>query len=293
MKYKRLYIIGNGFDLHYGIKSSYKDYLEYLEGVDSGLFDLLLTLFPASLWKDFESSLGDLAPGSLNEDCFCLIVHDDESDFAWERESASWNYHYAAMKKELDVARIESSFREWVAQIDISRVKPDSVISDSEGTLYLTFNYTRTLEDCFGIDPHRILHIHGEVGDDRLIFGHAPIVDKKIMRPQQYYEQDMLEDLRSLFIDRTEKPVVPMLLQNYTWFESLRNVEEVVVSGFSFSPVDLPYIRRVKSCVKPDSEWKVFVRNDATLINIPVVGSAEALRYPCSPFFMSRIFYSR
>ncbi|WP_443812863.1 AbiH family protein, partial [Collinsella sp.] len=24
---ERLYIIGNGFDLHYGIKSSYKDFL--------------------------------------------------------------------------------------------------------------------------------------------------------------------------------------------------------------------------------------------------------------------------
>lgn len=278
--YSRLYIIGNGFDLHYGIRSSYKDFLNYLEENESELFDLLFNLFPASLWKNFESALGELRPGALDTNLFGLIVRDGDSDYAWERESASLNYHFFAMKKELDIVRINSAFRKWVEQIDISVAKVDSTINDTKDTCYLTFNYTRTLEDRFGIDKSRVLHIHGEVGDDLLIVGHAHVEDKGILPPQQYYEQDMLEELRSRFIDQTEKPVSAIIAMNSEWFESLRNVEEVIVSGFSFSDVDLPYIRQVVSHIRPSAKWRVFERRDVSTVVKPVLGEVEAICYP-------------
>ena len=94
-----LYIIGNGFDLHYGIKSSYLDYLAYLNEHDSALSGLLEEVCPGDIWKNFESALGALAPGSLFTNTFNLIIPDSDSEYEWEQRSASWNYHLQAMEK--------------------------------------------------------------------------------------------------------------------------------------------------------------------------------------------------
>ena len=42
---KSLYIIGNGFDIHHGIKSRYSDYREWLKEYDFDLYDKLCRLY--------------------------------------------------------------------------------------------------------------------------------------------------------------------------------------------------------------------------------------------------------
>lgn len=279
MNFTHLYIIGNGFDLHYGVKSSYGDFLRYLEKRDENLYDLFFQLFPAEIWENFEGALGLLKPGSLNQDVFGLIERDDESDFSWERESASYNYHLSAMEEELDMEKINAVFSEWASQIDISGVVPDSVIRDSTDTLYMTFNYTLTLETVFGVDPDRILHIHGKIGDPRLVIGHAPVKESRLP-PQQYYEQDELEELRLRFTSWTEKPVQAIIGEHEHWFEALSSVEDVTVSGFSFSNVDLPYIQRVIECISPDAKWFVCKRPSDPPADVPMVGKVRTIPYP-------------
>ena len=55
---ERLYIIGNGFDLHHGLKSRYWDFKLYLENKDKDLLEKLEEYFSSdSLWSDFEGTL--------------------------------------------------------------------------------------------------------------------------------------------------------------------------------------------------------------------------------------------
>lgn len=276
---ERLYIIGNGFDLHYGIKSSYKDFLSYLETNDPLLAEVLFEICSGELWRNFEEALGSLSPGCLFSNIFNLIGSDDEGDFEWERQSASWNYHYQAMRKEVDVGKLSKVFRSWIQQIDTSAAHSDGVIVDTDDTRYLTFNYTMTLEERLGIDPRKILHIHGSAEDEQLIFGHSGALSAEPLAPQAFYEQDMLEELRIKFIHQTKKPVHLILANSLSWLKTLSTVHEIIVAGFSFSPVDLPYIREINSrCA--NASWSEFSQNPDAGSKNPIVAQTKVIPYP-------------
>lgn len=54
------YVLGNGFDLHNGLKTSYKDFYNYLETVvneNNGIFNEISS--NPELWSDFEDQLGN------------------------------------------------------------------------------------------------------------------------------------------------------------------------------------------------------------------------------------------
>lgn len=57
MSYRKLYIIGNGFDLHYGIKISSRDYFHFLNKNDESFYVPLETVSTGDLWRDFEDAL--------------------------------------------------------------------------------------------------------------------------------------------------------------------------------------------------------------------------------------------
>ena len=60
MNKRSLYIIGNGFDIHHGIKSRYSDFRDYLRKIDNSLYDLITEYIPISDdWSDLEQSLAD------------------------------------------------------------------------------------------------------------------------------------------------------------------------------------------------------------------------------------------
>lgn len=53
-----LYIIGNGFDLHHGVASSYASFCKWLKKHDFELYDLYETVCSYdALWSDFETSM--------------------------------------------------------------------------------------------------------------------------------------------------------------------------------------------------------------------------------------------
>ena len=54
----KLYIIGNGFDIHHKIKSKYSDFKNYVKEQDRNLFEALEKYFNSDeLWSDFEETL--------------------------------------------------------------------------------------------------------------------------------------------------------------------------------------------------------------------------------------------
>ena len=64
MKYKNLYIIGNGFDQHHNINCSYNNFMEWTKKNDNVFFFKLTHVYDDACkcdwWRDFENSLAQL-----------------------------------------------------------------------------------------------------------------------------------------------------------------------------------------------------------------------------------------
>lgn len=285
MTFKKLYVIGNGFDLHYGIKSRYVDFRAYLESAgNEGFTYAIEEASTIDLWQDFESALGALPRESLLNDFYGLLSqgdHDFEDYF--QQMLAAYDYHLEAVRKDFNSAQLKAYFDQWVNQIDISPAHDDGLIIDDESTLYFTFNYTRTLETVLHVSPNRILHVHGVQGNGNLVIGHEPILDDE--PPEQgiapeFYQEDLIEDARLSFIRETEKPVDHILSKNSSFFDALFDVEEVYVIGFSFGKVDLPYIEKIKQAVSPSCKWFVYCRKPSKSRLFPAIDRVEVLPFP-------------
>ena len=65
MIYKKLYIIGNGFDQHHDIQCSFLNFMEWIKKNDAGLFLTLTHVYNNAWehywWRDFENSLAQLS----------------------------------------------------------------------------------------------------------------------------------------------------------------------------------------------------------------------------------------
>ena len=60
--YKHLYIIGNGFDIFTGLKTSYSDFRKWLENSYIFVYEAMTSVYGADgeWWNDFEKQLGSL-----------------------------------------------------------------------------------------------------------------------------------------------------------------------------------------------------------------------------------------
>ncbi|XQY92378.1 bacteriophage abortive infection AbiH family protein [Metabacillus sp. HB246100] len=160
----KLFICGNGFDLHHGFRTGYIDYRNFLlehEHYSHALraFEEFqyLHLSSTDKWSDLEQSL------TINyEECIDDAIKEyypdlnDDSDSRWYgididlEEQTKYIFDFTGRY-----------FLEWLAQIDFS--DPKGKINLNGSDLYITFNYTSTLEQVYKIAPDNIFHIHGHI----------------------------------------------------------------------------------------------------------------------------------
>lgn len=69
----RLYVIGNGFDIHHGIESKYWDFEKWVKKTykDSSLIGLMDTFFSNNreFWGDIENALGEYDEEEITDFC--------------------------------------------------------------------------------------------------------------------------------------------------------------------------------------------------------------------------------
>lgn len=115
--YKRLYIIGNGFDLHYGLRTSLEEFGAYVRLRDGCLANDLENLFSGNLWGDFEEALRWLSPEDLDGDPFGLFDGINRKSNAFdERVSAARSYQHEAIREVLDWLKIKVLSEDWVSR---------------------------------------------------------------------------------------------------------------------------------------------------------------------------------
>lgn len=254
---KTLYIIGNGFDLHHDIPSSYYDYMHWLKCIYPELAEEIERTFEGanqdSWWSDFECHLAKV---DCAYDISILIYPDFEVDGIQLKGTNSPD-RLAALYK-----AIQKTFTMWVSGLNDSlpAVHPDLHL-DSDAA-FLTFNYTDTLQEVYHIPDSQILHIHGNVRrGEEVIIGHNSTGE---YYPEKQYE--MVDFKNAPFdvakeITAFRKPTTKIIETHRKWFESLKEVEQITVCGFSFSDVDKPYVQEILRSVSKGSKWIIYIHS--------------------------------
>lgn len=259
MKPKRLYIIGNGFDLHHKINSSYKAFEAWLNqtGRLSGLDSVQSHFNCEDFWWSFEENLGKFDFNNFASE----IARDNLPDMMSEHADRTRSDARCEVENILEDWRknIWGSFPNWLAQLN----DPDpatKVFINPSSALFISFNYTLTLETLYNIAPEQIIHIHGKLGDPpkKLLLGHGgltvqykdPFDGYTVDDPPDPNDQLAIEEaIRSAqkCADSWEKPIETNISNFAHIFDDLNKIEELYAYGFSFSEIDKPYIETINS----------------------------------------------
>lgn len=270
-----LVIIGNGFDLHHGLKTSYGAFFDFAKERSPSVFELLSGLFLEShdymgferpdaadeasfifdRWSDFETCLG-----ILDDEEFGQRSRDDISEYMEElgMEETIVNEFIANVSGILDV------FRDWVSEVDLPVSHRRSFQFD-QTTVFVNFNYTETLEAYYGVNLARIFYIHGRRGTtDRLIVGHDS-------DPPQAQHKDDLPDIQYnpfyAYLRQTRKPVESIEPKLWNWLTGFPAIDRISVRGHSLGYVDLPYFKMVAKAY-PSALWSFSYYGDDELCDI-------------------------
>ncbi len=263
---KVLYIIGNGFDLHYGLETgvaAFKKLLsqKYIDTVGINA----LELFDAYGvdWGEYEMSLSDLDLKSVQD--LIMTYPDYLSDHESDREDCIYNTN---MHINQLTDAVSDSLHEMIqnANSQLRNLNYNELLPINECSPIVSFNYTSTLELLYGIKAY---HIHGlyEEGDD-LIFGYKDMNSKNLLSrlEEDYYVDAQIDSINQLYADFKKKIQINQL-EEYLY--QIGNIDIVIVYGHSMSLVDYEYFVIINELLSP-SEWNVSYHgeNDLVLFNV-------------------------
>ena len=266
---KRLVIIGNGFDLAHGLKTSLHNFRDFMEIHDSSFVAGIKKCAGFDIdWNELESVLDCLEPEDFKEKNYAYLI--DPASDEW-RDSANHDYQYQIDVDSEFIQSLSKNLKKWIRTIDVN-VTPVFPKELFEGDCeFLTFNYTRTLEVVYNISESNIWHVHGDALDDynKLIVGHN---DKEISKPDYYGYPDEDIDWRIQEGDETIYERMKLLYKgsaeiidsNQWFFEELSDVSEIYVIGHSMSYIDEIYFQHILKLVPAECVWNITYHGDST-----------------------------
>lgn len=257
----KLYIIGNGFDLHFHLPTTVKDFKHLLSTKRTYDGNNAAEVFEGYGvdWGVYEDSLSELSVDGIAIEN--IIFPDYMSDHESDRDGGIVNMEYYL--EELDSA-VKKSLKEMVlcaneaiscaplSQSDRNLLEPNSPI--------INFNYTSTIERLYGVN---CFHIHGyyEHGD-KLVFGYYEERDSITARELKSEN----EDDHDFYVDSQKE----LILKFYkSWKKQLKSqelsiflhdsglIDTIVVMGHSMSDVDAPYFELIEKQLHPN-KWVVY-----------------------------------
>lgn len=274
----KLYVIGNGFDKHHGMSCDYLDFKNWLINNRQDVYNVLTRLYgdiDVEWWSKFEENLTNFDPNRYpneigrapffeiqrklielyGEDSRAVIDEYEETDMG----GVANRYHLAKVIAHYEMEQLNhglnEAFGEWVRTIAIPK-DADRIESLETDATFFTFNYTRTLEDLYCIDEDNVIHLHGSVDNGRFVIGHGLTMEELLDRDveENAYERDPYDDmgedearmeLFQVIADQLRKPVEDIMDMNSDHFNALETINEMEVLGFSYSKIDLPYLRKI------------------------------------------------
>ena len=275
---KKLFILGNGFDIASGLKTEYKDFRQwfmlnhdldyrsldkivrekafgeldvpqwrtgnegeiiYDKSLEAFFYALVTYANPNDItWNGFEANLSRL-PFDCFDDTF---YYDGEDEF----EEADFVEQEGNNLTRVFVDAVNIYFSNWIKYIHKTEkpTKRKKLISDNLDSIFLTFNYTDTLEEFYKILDEKICHIHGYARrTDKIIIGHGDeVLDYSEFEPLKIssYMSDAKIELK--------KPVREIIEKNNEFFQNLGKLKEIYIIGWGLDNpnfVDAPYLKEI------------------------------------------------
>lgn len=258
---KKLYIIGNGFDIHHGLKTQYRDYKKYLKQKDSQLvedFDEFLDCY--NIRKEDIQNWSDLEVYTQN--IYCVDLYQildrsiDCSETDMDRASYWHNIQFNSEDYSKWITDIGFNVKEWIQQIEYASITKDSELPIDTTATYINFNYTETLQSLYGIPDNNVFHIHGKATNE-IVFGNNYFPDDKIknsiIKTDSNNEDSdwRIDEAVNILNSRLKESKIyykksdEIILKNRRFFESIVECQELVIMGFSFGSEDLCYIHKI------------------------------------------------
>lgn len=260
MDKQELIIIGNGFDLHHGLKTNYLDYRDFL--IKSG-DEKIVKCYERGisnddsesityLWSNIESLLGLLD----YELAYPLLK--DYGDDDWTDD-----FHHAFQTEIEKMAEywpdIKLKLSDWIKTVSYTECDNGLKYLINNNSNYISFNYTNTLEELYGIEKDNICYIHGDASvESDLVLGH-----KNDSYYPEWDDNNQDEDVRLLnagrfmesFRKKTLKPV-EAIIENNSQFKSMvceLKYSKIYILGLSYNDIDAAYLKYIASNQK--SKW--------------------------------------
>jgi hypothetical protein len=205
------------------------------------------------LWSDLEYALGNLD----FQQAFSLGTEDIEKEEDHEfRYQAQMEDAPEYMLRDMFTI-FHKLFEDWVNSINIDLDPLTNILHFDSNGLFLSFNYTETLESIYNITRNNIRYLHGRrKSNDKLIVGHCNNIDGENYLPKDpaIYEYQAYRGIADV-VNGERKNVTDIILNNNDFWQQLFNIDKVVVYGHSLSDVDRPYFKQVANSIKQASEW--------------------------------------
>lgn len=168
----KLYIVGNGFDLAHDLKTSYKDFYDFLKKYD----------LPSDL-KQYVKRM------QSRDILLNKFSHESEKKeyfwTEWERSfNASGTTPYIIDFSKNKSLKIKNDFiyflNKWIIEtVNTSLSECNQKYNFDDNGLFLSFNYSDTLEKVYSVNSDDITYIHGKSQnlESNLIFGSSYSLD--------------------------------------------------------------------------------------------------------------------
>jgi hypothetical protein len=252
MESRKLYIIGNGFDLWHGIPSYFWQFKEFVRKHDGDLLKAVDDYLPVDEnWYELESALAEIDVGSMIDDLEQFMTPYGADDWS---DSNHHNFQYEVGRiVECLSTELRRRFGQWICELPIPTptTATQRLQTIDPTARFLTFNYTSTLLELYGVPDTHVLHIHGSANlpDNDLILGHAwnPKGRQSLNdRPDIEEIDTRLMEAQSIldgYFSKTFKPSARLIDEHRPFFDRLVDLEEICILGHSLSEVDELYFR--------------------------------------------------
>ena len=267
---KRLFIIGNGFDLYHGLKTRFNDFRDYLKNNDLNSYEFIMSLFEeVCFFKSFEDwchiedylvYTNDIDYESKLEEAISSSKDDIDRASYWH------DIQYNAGVYTQQFHDFLKSFDEWIEAINLQpNKKIESFFNDNDK--FLTFNYTETLQRIYNIPEKNVLHIHGKLGTEK-VFGHneaiSPPFKKKNITQEDYengedYDwrieeaEQILNKIPSLFCKNSQL----IIDRHKSFFDDIKYYDEIFFLGWALGKQDEVYMDNIISNIS--QKTKIFI----------------------------------
>lgn len=285
----KLVIIGNGFDIYHGLDTRYISFARFLKENYSAIYENLLELYGFSdiddssddeLWAEFEYSLSLLDGETVLENNSDYIANPGSEGFR-DRDWGAMAVEIEMLVEDL-TGNLFKAFKEFILQVKfpfIDELKVDK-LKLSPDDLYLTFNYTNTLERYYKVPNNKIIYIHGKADepDSNLLLGHGinpeKFAEKEVEPPEGLTDEEYNEWQEYMnsnydhsyelgksallnYFTKSFKETSKVISDNLHFFNDLKVIKNIIVLGHSLSGVDIPYFAKILNSADSEAVWYV------------------------------------